>query len=57
MFDFIWKQKPPKMKKATLIKKKLDGGLEMKDFILFDKALQFVKLTWIKRLCSDSDAP
>ena len=26
----------------------------MKDFVLFDKAL---KLTWVKRLCSDSDAP
>ena len=26
----------------------------MKDFFIFDKAL---KLTWIKRLCSDSDAP
>ena len=54
VFDFIWKQKPPKIKKTTLIKKKLDGGLEMKDFVLFNKAL---KLTWIKRLCSDSDAP
>ena len=54
VFDFIWKQKPPKIKKTTLIKKKLDGGLEMKDFVLLDKAL---KLTWIKRLCSDSDAP
>ena len=26
----------------------------MKDFVLFDKAL---KLTWVKGLCSDSDAP
>ena len=26
----------------------------MKDFVLFDKAL---KLTWVKRLCSTSDAP
>ena len=26
----------------------------MKDFVLFDKAL---KLTWVKRMCSDSDAP
>ena len=45
VFDFIWKQKPPKIKKTTLIKKKLDGVLEVKDFVLFDKAL---KLTWIK---------
>ena len=54
VFHFIWKLKPPKIKKTTLVKKKLDGGLEMNDFVLFDKDL---KLTWIKRLCSDSDAP
>ena len=54
MFDFIWKQKPAKIKKTTLMKKKSDGGLGMKDFVLFDRAL---KLTWVKRLCSDSDAP
>jgi len=36
-------------KKTTLIKKKSDGGLGMKDFVLFDKAL---KLTWVKQLCS-----
>ena len=54
VFDFIWKQKPAKIKKTTLIKKKSDGGLGMKDFVLFDKAL---KLTWVKRLCSDSKAP
>ena len=54
MFDFTWKQKPAEIKKATLIKNKPDGGLRMKDFALFDKAL---KLTWVKRLCSTSDAP
>jgi len=54
LFDFIWKQKPAKIKKKTLIKKKSDGGLGMKDFVLFDEAL---KLTWVKRLCSDLDAP
>ena len=51
VFDFIWKQKPAKIKKTTLIKKKSDGGLGMKDFVLFDKAL---KLTWVKRLCRGS---
>ena len=54
VFDFIWKQKPAKIKKTTLTKNKADGGLGMKDFVLFDKAL---KLTWVKRLCSTSDAP
>jgi len=54
VFDFIRKQKPAKIKKTTLIKNKSDGGLGMKHFVLFDKALE---LTWVKRLCSDSDAP
>ena len=53
-FDFIWNHKPAKIKKATLIKQKTAGGLDMKDFSLFDKAL---KLNWVKRLCSNSDAP
>ena len=54
-FDFIWNYKPAKMKKSTLIKqKKKAGGLDMKDSSLFDKAL---KLNWVKRLCSNSDAP
>ena len=53
-FDFIWNHKPAKIKKTTLIKQKTAGGLDMKDFSLFDKAL---KLNWVKRLCSNSDAP
>ena len=53
-FDFIWSHKPPKVKKSTLIKSKKEGGLEMKDFAIFDKAL---KLNKVKRLCSDYDAP
>ena len=54
VLDFIWKQKPAKTKKTTLVKTKSDGGLGMKDFVLFDKAL---KLIWVKRLCSNSDGP
>ena len=53
-FDFIWNPKPAKIKKTTLIEQKIAGGLNMKDFSLFDKAL---KLNWVKRLCSDSDTP
>ena len=53
-FDFIWNHKPAKLKKTTLLKQKTAGGLDMKDFSLFDKAL---KLNWVKRLCSDSDTP
>ena len=53
-FDFIWNNKPAKIKKTTLIEQKSVGGLDMKEFTLFDKAL---KLNWVKRLCSNSDAP
>ena len=53
-FDFIWNHKPAKIKKTTLIKQKTAGSLDMKDFSLLDKAL---KLNWVKRLSSNSDAP
>ena len=46
VLDFIWKQKPAKIKRTILVKTKSDGGLGMKDFGLFNKAL---KLTWVKR--------
>ena len=39
---------------TTLIKTRQEGGLEMKDFSLFNKAL---KLNWVRRLCSNLDAP
>ena len=40
IFDFVWNHKPTKIKNSTLIKSKKEGGLEMKDFVIFDKALQ-----------------
>ena len=54
IFDFVWNNKPAHIKKSTLIKSKKEGGLEMKVFVIFDKAL---KLNWVNRLCSDHDAP
>ena len=54
IFKFIWKYKQPKIKKSTIIKCKEEGGLNMTDFTVFDKAL---KLCWAKRLCSTDDAP
>ena len=36
------------------MKGKNEGGLGMIDFSLFDKAL---KMTWVKRLCSDDSGP
>jgi len=53
VYDFIWKQKPTKIKKQPTSRRKSDGGLGMKDFVLFDKTL---KLTWVKQLCSNSEA-
>ena len=38
VLDFIWGHKPPKIKYTTLIKTRQEGGLEMKDFSLFNKA-------------------
>ena len=40
--------------KSTIIKSKNEGGLNMIDFSLFDKAL---KITWVKHLCSDDTWP
>ena len=54
IFDFIWNYKPSKIRRTTPIKSKKEGGLGMKDFNFFDKAL---KLTWVKRLCSEINAP
>ena len=54
VLDFIWGHKPPKIKYTTFIKTRQEGGLDMKDFALFNKAL---KLYWVKRLCLNSHAP
>ena len=47
IFDYVWKFKNSKIKKSTLIKSKENGGLNMVDFTLFDKAL---KISWVRRL-------
>ena len=54
IFDYVWKYKNPKLKKSTLIKSKEKGGLNMIDFVLFDKAL---KIRWVRRLCSEGNHP
>ena len=49
LFDFLWDGKPDKIKRC-IAKQKLDnGGINMIDIDLFDKAL---KLTWIRRFIS-----
>ena len=54
--EFVWNHKPPKVKRTAILKSKGKGGLDMKDFVIFDKAL---KQNWVKRLCSSDhlDAP
>jgi len=54
IFDYVWKYKNSKIKKSTLIKSKENRGLNMVDFSLFDKAL---KISWVKRLCSEGNQP
>ena len=54
IFDYIWKYKNPKLKKTTIVKNKKEGGLNMLDFTLFDKAL---KIIWVKRLCANDKRP
>ena len=34
-FNFIWNHKPAKIKKASLIKQKTAGGLDMKEFFVW----------------------
>lgn len=41
---YIWQYKKPKIKKFTIMKSKVEGGLKMTDFTTFDKAL---KLWWV----------
>ena len=47
-------KKIKKIKKSTLIKSKENGGLNMVDFTLFDKAL---KISWVRRICSEGNQP
>jgi len=44
----------PEAKKTTLMKRKEEGGLNMTDFTLFEKA---ITLCWVKRLCSTEHSP
>ena len=50
----LWNNRLPKIKHSILIGEYYDGGLKDIDIEAKSKAL---KLTWIKRLCDDSDHP
>ena len=47
IFNFIWENKPPKIKKATIIGEKNKGGLKMIDFQTMETAL---KIAWVNRI-------
>ena len=53
IFNFIWDEKPPKIKKSTIIGERKHGGLKMTDFNILNKAL---KVAWIPRIKSESVA-
>ena len=52
-FRFVWKMKPDKIKRHTLIGPLDKGGLNMVDFVMMDKSL---KAAWAKRLCEAGDS-
>ena len=53
IFRFIWKGKPAKIKRKTIIAEKKRRGLKMIDFEIMERAL---KITWIKRIAEAGDA-
>ena len=53
ILNFIWDEKPPKIKKSTIIGERKHGGLKMTDFNILNKAL---KVAWIPRIKSESVA-
>jgi len=52
-FHFIWNNKPPKIKKKTIIGPKEQGGLNVVSYTHINKA---IKLAWIKRLLDDKQS-
>ena len=49
-FNFLWNNKPAKIKKSTIIANKKQGGLKMIDFTKFSIAS---KAMWAKHLCTE----
>ncbi len=45
LFNFIWKNKPHKIKKSVLVNKLSDGGLNVLNFTIFN---QILKINWLK---------
>ena len=47
IFNFIWDNKPAKIKRKTIIAEKKCGGLRMVDFEMMERSL---KIAWVKEL-------
>ena len=54
IMDFIWDNKPHKIKTNTLIGDRNAGGLKMTEFESMNKAL---KASWVKRFNTEVNAP
>ena len=52
LFKFLWNNKPPKVKRTTIIAPIEDGGLGMVDVF---EVHSTAKCGWIRRLMSDTD--
>ncbi|XP_060586418.1 uncharacterized protein LOC132742114 [Ruditapes philippinarum] len=53
IFKFLWDNKQEKVKRATLIGNKLQGGIDMLDL---DSYITSLKLKWVKALTDESEA-
>lgn len=52
-FDFIWKNKSHKLKKSVLSNSKVDGGLEVLDFV---DTVNTFKINWLKKCLKNPDS-
>ena len=52
-YRFLWRSKPPKIKKSVLEMDYCKGGLKMVNIFSFEKTL---KVKWVKQLCTKNDA-
>ena len=52
LFKYLWNNKPPKIKRQTIIAPTEEGGLNMVDVYEVNNA---AKYSWIKKLVSDID--
>ena len=54
ILDFIWDNKPHKIKTNTLIGDKNEGGLKLSEFESINKAF---KASWVRRFNTEVNAP